>query len=58
VVTVAFQRPKPGRIGCNDLQGIENYYGARTYDQPKRADALFTHELARRLRQHRGGFVS
>ena len=38
-----------GRIDFDDLQGEQNYSGARAYNQSKLANVLFTYELARRL---------
>jgi retinol dehydrogenase-14 len=49
VVTVASQAQGLGRIDFDDLQGTENYSGARAYNQSKLANVLFTYELARRL---------
>jgi retinol dehydrogenase-14 len=49
VVTVASHAQGLGRIDFDDLQGTENYSGARAYNQSKLANVLFTYELARRL---------
>jgi NAD(P)-dependent dehydrogenase (short-subunit alcohol dehydrogenase family) len=49
VVTVASNAQAMGRIAFNDLQGEQNYSGARAYNQSKLANILFTHELARKL---------
>ena len=50
VVTVASNAEALGRIDFDDLQGEQNYSGARAYNQSKLANVLFTYELARRLR--------
>lgn len=49
VVTVSSNAQALGRIDFNDLQGERDYSGARSYNQSKLANILFTHELARRL---------
>ncbi len=51
VVTVASNAQALGRIGFDDLQGAEDYSGARAYNQSKLANVLFTYELARRLQR-------
>ncbi|MEF3405076.1 SDR family oxidoreductase [Agromyces sp. CCNWLW203] len=50
VVTVSSNAHRTGRIDFDDLQGQQNYSGARAYDQSKLANVLFAFELARRLR--------
>ena len=50
VVTVSSNAQALGRIAFDDLQGAEDYSGARAYNQSKLANVLFTYELARRLR--------
>lgn len=49
VVMVSSNAQATGRIDFSDLQGERSYSGARAYSQSKLANALFTHELARRL---------
>ena len=49
VVTVSSNAQGMGRIDFEDLQGEQNYSGARAYNQSKLANILFTHELARKL---------
>ena len=49
VVNVSSNAQRLGRIDFDDLQGENNYSGARAYNQSKLATVLFTHELARRL---------
>ncbi|WP_270889959.1 SDR family oxidoreductase [Pedococcus sp. 5OH_020] len=49
VVTVSSNAQRMGRIDFEDLQGEEDYSGARAYNQSKLANVLFTHELARKL---------
>ena len=49
VVTVASNAQALGRVAFDDLQGAEDYSGARAYNQSKLANVLFTYELARRL---------
>ena len=49
VVTVASNAESLGRIDFDDLQGEHSYSGARSYNQSKLANLLFTYELARRL---------
>ena len=51
VVTVASNAQALGRIDFDDLQGAEDYSGARAYNQSKLANVLFTYELARRLQR-------
>jgi retinol dehydrogenase-14 len=51
VVTVASNAQALGRIAFDDLQGAEDYSGARAYNQSKLANVLFTYELARRLQR-------
>jgi len=50
VVTVSSNAQALGRIDFDDLQGNEDYSGARAYNQSKLGNVLFTYELARRLR--------
>ncbi len=49
VVAVSSNAQAMGRIDFDDLQGAEDYSGARAYNQSKLANVLFTYELARRL---------
>jgi len=49
VVTVSSNAQAMGRIDFDDLQGQRSYSGARSYNQSKLANVLFTYELARRL---------
>ena len=49
VVTVSSNAQALGQIDFDDLQGERSYSGARAYNQSKRANVLFTYELARRL---------
>ena len=49
VVNVSSNAQRLGRIDFDDLQGENNYSGARAYNQSKLATVLFTHELARTL---------
>jgi retinol dehydrogenase-14 len=49
VVTVSSNAHSMGQIDFDDLQGERSYSGARTYNQSKLANVLFTYELARRL---------
>jgi len=48
VVTVASHAHAQGRIDFDDLQGERSYSGARSYNQSKLANVLFSYELARR----------
>ena len=50
VVTVSSHAHAIGQINFADLQGEISYSGARAYNQSKLANIMFTHELARRLR--------
>lgn len=49
VVTVSSNAQAMGRIDFDDLQGEQDYSGARAYNQSKLANVMFTHELARLL---------
>jgi NAD(P)-dependent dehydrogenase (short-subunit alcohol dehydrogenase family) len=49
VVTVSSNAQSLGRVAFDDLQGEQNYSGARAYKQSKLANLLFNYELARRL---------
>jgi len=51
VVTVASNAQTNGRINFGDLQGESSYSGSRAYNQSKLANVIFSHELARRLRE-------
>ena len=48
VVTVASNAQAMGNIVFDDLQGVDDYSGARAYNQSKLANVLFSYELARR----------
>lgn len=50
VVTVASNAQTLGRINFGNLQGESSYSGSTAYNQSKLANVIFTHELARRLR--------
>jgi retinol dehydrogenase 14 len=45
IVTVASHAHTQGRIDFDDLQGERSYSGARTYNQSKLANILFTRDL-------------
>lgn len=49
IINVASEAQVAGRIAFNDLQGERFYSAWRAYSQSKRANVLFTQELARRL---------
>jgi NAD(P)-dependent dehydrogenase (short-subunit alcohol dehydrogenase family) len=49
VVTVASDAYKGGRIRFDDLMGAGRWHPAMAYAQSKLANALFSHELAKRL---------
>jgi retinol dehydrogenase 14 len=49
IVTVSSGAQSLGRIDFDDLQGERDYSGQRAYNQSKRANVMFTYELARRL---------
>ncbi len=50
IVTVSSNAQAAGRIAFDDLQGAQDYSGARAYNQSKLANVMFTYELSRRLR--------
>jgi retinol dehydrogenase-14 len=49
VVTVSSGAHSGGKIDFEDLQGERRYSGQKAYSQSKRANVMFTYELARRL---------
>ena len=51
VVTVASSAHYGATIDFDNLQGERHYSGFRAYSQSKLANILFTHELARRLKE-------
>jgi retinol dehydrogenase 14 len=51
VISVASNAHATGRIDFDDLQGELPYSGGRAYGQSKFANVLFTHQLARRMRE-------
>jgi retinol dehydrogenase 14 len=51
VITVSSHAHAQGTIDFDDLQGASSYSGSRAYSQSKLANIMFTHELARRVRE-------
>ncbi len=49
IISVSSTAHVGGKMNFDDLQGEQNYGGARAYGQSKLANVLFTYELARRL---------
>lgn len=49
IVNVTSEAQGRGHINFDDLQGVRNYSGMKSYPQSKLANVLFTYELARQL---------